>query len=188
VTDETPSGAGEVDALKWYVYGMAGVSLVGAVAVWYLREEADKLRREVDIAQTALPELAVGKGEIQAMLAAYKRNREDEARDQPLTWFQQRWKEKGIPDPSIQLDAWKNPPETSSDGTYVEEKISIKFSNKNPLRREQVAQFLHHVEHSSTRLRILTLQVRRNGRDEALANDEWTGSCEVGYRYPNLRE
>lgn len=185
MTDETPA-PGDVDALKWYVYGMAIVSVAGAGIVWWIQDQATQLRSDVDRAKAALPELALAKGEIQAMLSAYKRNREDEARDQPLTWFQQRWKEKGIPDPSIQLGQWKNPPETSSDGSYVEEKIDLKFSNKNPLRREQIAQFLHHVEHSSTRLRILTLNVRRNGRDEALANDEWTGSCEVGYRYPNV--
>ena len=40
----------------------------------------------------------------------------------------------------------------------------------------------------STRLRILTLNVKRTGRDESLSEDSWSGKCEVGYRYPKVSE
>lgn len=187
MSDDAPSG-GEIDALKVYVWGMVAVSVVAGGLVWWLRGRTDELTTTVKSARTALNDLARDKREIVAMLGAYRQNKEDEARNQPLTWFQSVWKGAGIPDNSIQLDAWKVPPDIGPDGSYKEEKIGVKFSNKNPLRRDLVGQFLHRVEHSSSRLRILTLQLRRAGRDDTLANDEWTGQCDVGYRYPNLRD
>lgn len=187
MSDDTPA-AGELDALKVFVYGMITVSVIGAGLVWWLGTKADELRATVDSAKSALPEMSKSKHEIEAMLGSYKRNKEDEARDQPLTWFQAVWKGAGISDNSIQLDAWKVPPDIGPDGSYKEEKIGIKFSNKNPLRRDQIGQFIHRVEQNSSRLRILSLRIRRYGKDETIANDEWTGECEIGYRYQYVRE
>ena len=183
-----PTDSGEIDALKVYVYGMFAVAAVGAGLVWWLNGKNDDLRATIRSAREALPELATSKREIQNMVKSYTKNKEDEARDQPLTWFQTRWKEVGIPDQGIQLDAWKVPPDIGPDGSYTEEKIGLKFSNKNPLRRDAIGQFLHRVELNSSRLRVLTLQVRRTGRDETISDDAWTGQCEIGYRYPRARE
>ena len=185
---EARPGDGEIDALKWYVGGMIVASVLIAGGAWWFQKKATELRASVESAKRSLDEMAAGKHEILAMLAAYKRNKEDEARDEPLTWFQARWKEVGIPDLFIQPDAWKYPADISDDNKYVEEKISLKFSSKNPLKREQIGRFLHNVEHSSSRLRILSLRVVRAGKDEALAEDSWTGQCEVGYRYPNVKD
>jgi len=189
VTDDSPSNdVGEIDALRWYVWGMVGVSVVAAGFIWWIQRQTETLRTTLNGATNALTEIADGKNEIAAMLAVYKRNKEDEARDQPLTWFQARWKTKGIEDNRVQLDAWKVPPDIGPDGSYVEEKIGLKFSSKNPMRRDQIGQLLHEIEFRSTRMRILTLQVRRAGREETLDKDEWTGQCEVGYRYPNVKD
>lgn len=189
MSDEAPGGGeGEIDALKWYVYGMVAVSVIAAGIVWWFQKQTDALTASVRAAETALADMAEGKHEILEMLKAYKKNKEDEARDQPLTWFQAAWLRKGIPPNCIQPDAWKVPPDISPDGKYVEEKISLKFSSKQPMKREQIAQFLHEVEFSSTRLRVLTLRVVRAGRDEAMEKDEWTGTCDIGYRYPYVKE
>lgn len=186
--DTQSSGAGEIDALKWYVHGMVVVSVIGAGFVWWVQKQTKELTASVKAAESSLVEMSEGKHEVLAMLKAYKKNKEDEARDQPLTWFQAAWLRKGIPPNCIQPDAWKVPADISADGKYVEEKISLKFSSKSPMRREQIAGFLHEVEQSSSRLRVLTLRVVRAGREDALANDEWTGSCEIGYRYPFVKE
>lgn len=181
-------GGGEVDALKLYVWVMVIASVAGAGVTWWLARKTAALQKSIEAADEALPELADAKNQIQQMLEAFKKNKEDEARDQPLTWFQARWTAVGIQGPSIQPDAWKVPPDISQDGTYFEEKIGLKFSNRNPLRREQIARFAHEIERSSTRLRILRLELRRNGREDTIANDEWNGGCDVGYRYPRAKD
>jgi hypothetical protein len=189
MSEESASAhVGEIDALKWYVWGMVGVSVVASGFVWYYQKKTDELQRTVDVAKKSLGELAEGKHEISQMLGVYKKNREDQARDEPLTWFQSCWKAKGIEDKNVQLDAWKVPPDVGEDGTYYEEKIGLKFSSKNPLRREQIGQLLHEIESRSTRLRVLTLKVNRAGREETLAEDTWTGGCEIGYRYPKVKD
>lgn len=187
MSDDAPA-PGEIDALKWYVWGMVAVSAVGGGYVWWLGKQTDELRARVEAAKKALPEIAEAKHEIGAMLGVYKKNKEDEARDSPLTWFQLCWKAHGIDNAQIQLDQWKDPPDVGPDGKYVEEKIGVTFSSRQPLRRDQIGRFIHEVEHRSTRLRVLTLQVRRSGRDDTLADDMWTGKCEVAYRYPKLNE
>lgn len=179
---------GEMDAVKVFVVGMAAVSAIGAGVVWWLHGEVETTEATVASARGALKEVAEGRYEVTQMLKAYRKNKEDEARDQPLTWFQSIWKSIGIPDNSIQPVAWKVPADIGPDGSYKEESISIKFSNKNPLTRAMVGQFLHRVEQSSSRLRVLSFSVRRSGRDETLAEDQWTGQCEIGYRYPFAKE
>jgi len=177
-----------MDVLRVYVWGMLGVTLVfGGLAWWWDGKESD-LRRTVENARTkVLPELAQGKREIQQMLKVYKTNKEDVARLQPLTWFSTIYKSQGISDASIQILAWKDPPEPGPDGSYVEEKIGIKFLQKNPLTRAQIGRFLHAVERASTRLRVMELRVQRAGREETLAEDTWYGEAVVGYRTPSLK-
>jgi len=188
VSDENESGGGgEIDALKWFIWGMLVVSVLGGGAIWWFQKQTTALRASIESTKGAMRELAASKGEIVAMVGAFKKNREDVARDQPLTWFSEIWKRKGIDNASMDPDKWKDPPEIAPDGSYVEEKYSIGFKRTNPLRREQIGQFLHDVEHSSSRLRILTLTVSRAGRDETIEQDEWTGKCEIGYRYPRVK-
>lgn len=189
MSDETsPGGGGEIDALKWYVWGMAGVSVVAAAFVWWYQRRTAEMEKTVETAKRSLLELAEGKHEIQQMLTVYKNNKEDQARDEPLTWFQSCWKSKGIEDRNVQLDAWKDPPDVGPDGTYYEEKIGLKFSSKNPLRRDQIGSLLHEIESRSTRLRILSLKINRAGREDTLADDTWTGGCEIGYRYAKTKD
>ncbi|MCE9635913.1 MAG: hypothetical protein K8T90_09425 [Planctomycetes bacterium] len=186
MSDDNATAPGEIDALKWYVWGMVIVSAVGGGFLWWNGKRTDTMRAQVESARKALPDIAEGKHEIRAMLDVYKKNKEDEARESPLTWFQLCWKAHGIDNAQIQLDQWKDPPDVGPDGKYVEEKIGMKFSSRTPLRRDQIGRLIHEIEHRSTRLRVLTLQVRRSGRDDTLGNDEWTGQCEVAYRYPKV--
>ena len=188
MSDTSGPAPGEIDALKWYVWGMVAVSVVGGGYVWWIGKQTDALRVQIDVAKRTLPEVAASKHEIRAMLDVYKKNKEDEARESPLTWFQLCWKAHGIDNAQIQLDQWKDPPDVGPDGKYVEEKIGVTFSSRSALRRDQIGRFMHEIEHRSTRLRVLTLQVRRAGRDDTRANDEWTGKCEIAYRYPKLNE
>src|SRR5262245_36162480 len=151
MSDEPASGGGgggEIDALRWYVWGMVAVSVVAGGFIWWFQKKSDVLKATLNTARSSLVELADGKHEIDQMLRVYKANKEDEARNQPLTWFQACWKKKGIDDKNVQLDAWKDPPDVGQDGSYYEEKIGLKFSSKNPLRRDQIGQLLHEIEHS----------------------------------------
>lgn len=183
---DAPTPGAEMDVLKIYVWGMLGVTVIFAGLAWWWDRQEGELRRAVESARARLPELAQEKREVQAMLKVYKTNKEDEARRQPFTWFTTIWKRKGIPEVSVQLGAWKNPPEPGPDGSYLEEKIGVKFQQKNPLTRAQIGQFLHEVERSSTRLRVLELSVKRNGRDETIEEDAWNGDAVIGYRVPDV--
>lgn len=186
--DSAPSRGAEMDVLRIYVWGMLAVTLVfGGLAWWWNGKEAD-LRKTVENAKAkVIPEAAQAKREIAGMLKVYTTNKEDEARRQPLTWFSTIWKAQGINETSIGLGAWKDPPEPGPDGSYVEEKIAIKFLQKAPLRREQIGKFLHAVERASTRLRVLELRVLRAGKDEAITDDAWYGEAVVGYRVPVVK-
>ena len=185
---DAPSRGAEMDVLRIYVWGMLGVTVVFAGLAWWWNAKEEDLGRTVENARTkVLPELAQGKREIDAMLKVYKANKEDVARLQPLTWFSTIWKSQGISEASIQILAWKDPPEPGQDGSYVEEKITIKVLQKSPLRREQIGRFLHAIERASTRLRILEMRVQRSGRDENLSADEWYGEAVVGYRVPSVK-
>jgi hypothetical protein len=185
---DAPSRGAEMDVLKVYVWGMLGVTVVFAgLAWWWDAKEADLRKTVVHARETRLPQIAQAKRDIQGMLKVFKANKEDEARLQPLTWFSTIWKSQGINEASIQILAWKDPPEPGHDGSYVEEKITIKFLQRSPLRREQIGKFLHAIERSSTRLRVIEMRVQRAGRDESMSADEWYGEAVVGYRVPSVK-
>jgi hypothetical protein len=183
--DDAPAGAPEMDVLKVYVWGMAAVTLVFAGLAWWWGRQEDELGKILDTARAKLPQMAQQKREILGMLQVYKTNKEDEATKFPLTWFSTIWKRKAIPEVSLQLGTWKG--EVGSDGTYLEQKINVKFQAKNPLSRRQIGEFLHEIERSSTRLRVLDLTVKRSGKEDQLEVDEWTGDAWIGYRIPHVK-
>lgn len=185
--DTAPSSGAEMDVLRVYVWGMLGVTLVFAGLAWWWDGRESDLRRTVENARADLPKLAQAKREIQQMLKVYKTNKEDEVRRSHLTWFTTVFKAQGITEDSVGILSWKDPPEPGPDGSYVEEKIGIKFHQKKPLSRAQIGRFLHAVERSSTRLRVIEMRVQRAGKEETLAEDAWYGEAVIGYRVPVVK-
>jgi hypothetical protein len=189
MSEEPASGAGssESDVLKIYVYGMLTVTAVLIGVVYWLQRSTDGLRKEVGIASRGLTELAKQKRGVELMMGVYEKNKEDEARNQPLLWFDTIRKRKGIDVNSIGLGAWKDPPAEGPGGTSLEERYEIKFTSKGPLSKQKIVEFLHEVERSSARLRSIELSLNRAGKEDALEDDTWTGSTMIGYRRPKMK-
>ncbi len=179
----------ELDVLKFYIWLMVVMTVVLGVLFWFMWKGVEETRKTVAQGRSWLKEYAEAKVEIQGMLNVYKNNKEDEARERPLTWFSSIWRRKGIPETSITIGAgaWKDPPDYRAKGNYEEEKIELKFQQKDPLTREQIAAFCHEVERSSTRLRIIELELHRASKDN-MEEDRWYGKVLVGYRHARLSE
>jgi hypothetical protein len=181
-------GAGESDVLKIYVYGMLAVTVVCFGVVWFVQKRTEDTQKQVASARRAMPTMAQGKRDVQALFSVFEKNQEDLARTQGLKFFTDIFRRKGINDAAIQLGAWKSPPADGPDGQCLEERYDIKFSNRSPLTRKQIAEFLHEIERSSTRLRVLELSIQRNGKEDEQENDAWTGNCLIGYRRPKIKD
>lgn len=181
-------GGGESDVLKIYVYGMLAVTVVCCGVVWFVQKRTDDTRKQIASARTAMPKMAQEKRDVQALFSVFEKNKEDLARTEGIRFFTEIYRRKGIPDAAIQLGAWKNPPADGPDGRCLEERYDIKFSNRAPMTRQQIGAFMHEIERSSTRLRVLELSIQRNGKEEEQENDAWTGNCLIGYRRPKIKD
>ncbi len=179
--DDAPAPADELDVLKVYVWVMLVMTVVLAVVVWIFWKKVDNLTYRVQQGRDYMEEMAEAKNEIKAMLNVYKDNREDEAREKPLTWFSAVWRRKGIRDQSIKPLSWRDPPLWNPKGKFYEEQITIQFVSKQPMKRKLIVDFCHEIERASTRLRIIELQLKRPKKDD-FEQDNWYGSVVVGYR------
>lgn len=190
--DETARPQAEIDVLKFYIWLMVVLTLALGGIFWKIWSDLDAVRANLKLGRSYASEKADGfggmQGEIQGMLGVYKNNKEDIARDSPLTWFSGIWRRAGIPDASMQSGAWKVPPDYNAKGKFAEERIEMAFLQRAPLPRKQIAQFCHAIESNSTRLRIIELEVRRTDKDN-FEKDEWSGKCIVGFRHmPEKRD
>lgn len=184
--DASASPADDGDMLKVYVYGMLALAAVGGGLIWWGRGEIEAARRTVGNAKAKLPEMAQHQREIEAMLAVFERNKEDEAKTAPITWFTSIWQRKGVQKDQILPGEWKQA--DGPDGSCWEDRFTLKFSDKQPMTRAQIGNFLHEVERSSTRMRVLEMSIQRSGKKENIEQDIWQGNCMVGYRRPKLKE
>ena len=187
MSKEAPSGAGELDVVKIYIWFMAVFTVLFAGGVWYLRNDVQKSETQYDVATKKFDALAKSRGEITSMLNVYRDNKEDQARSNPFTWFANAWRRTGIPDSSIKMGAWEDP-RYDSKGKFYEETIRIGVESRNPLTRKQIVDFCHEVERASTRLRILELDLNRAKSKEGLEKDEWSGKVTIGYRRAKINE
>jgi hypothetical protein len=181
-----PVAEDELDLIKVYVWVMVAMTVVLAGVVWFTNSRLAETQKRIEFARDSLPVFAESKQEISAMLSVYTANKEDEAREQPMTWFPRVWGRKGIENASIKPGAWQE--KFNARGGFDEDFIEMKFDNKNPLTRAQIGGFCHEIERESARLRIIQLKLRRAGKKDSFEEDEWTGSVTVGYRKARIRE
>jgi hypothetical protein len=186
--EKTEAAGDELDVLKVYVWVMLVMSVALSVALWFMHRRVQTAQKFNASAQDKLVDFAAAKSEIVAMLTVYRDNNEDQARTSPNTWFSNVWRSTGIEDSSIKMGAWDNPPRYDNKGKYWEENIRIVIENRQPLTRQKVAEFCHEVERASTRLRILSLDLRRANKKEGLETDQWSGRITFGYRRARINE
>ena len=183
--DEAARPTTEMDVLKFYIWLMLIMTLVLAGFLWKFWNDVEDTKASLALGQRLMSE---GKDtfpkmqtEIQGMLNVHKNNKEDDAREQPNTWFATVWRKRGINDASIIPGAWKSAAYNAK-GKFYEEQIEYGFNPKAPLPRQSIAEFCHEIEKSSTRMRVVELQVRRTDK-ENFDKDEWAGKVVVGYRH-----
>lgn len=186
MTDDT-RGSDEIDVLRWYIYAMVVMTAALAGLYFFMRSRAEDAMRRVERGHEQLVDHAAAKVEILSMMKVYTTNKEDEARDSPLSWFANLWRKRGIPDASMKPGKWDETPRRDPDG-YEEENISHGFQASNPLTREQIMAFCHEVERASTRLRCIELNISRAGKKDDMESDAWSGKVTIGYRIPILKE
>lgn len=172
----------EMDVLKFYIWLMVVMTLALGGFYWKVWSDVDATQTNLRQGQTWKKDFETMQAEIQGMLNVHRNNKEDIARDAPQTWFSSIWRRRGINDASMQPGAWKVPPSFNARGKYYEEQIDMSFNSKSPLPRQSIAEFCHEIEKSSTRLRIIELDIRRTDKDN-YEKDEWAGKVTVGYRH-----
>jgi hypothetical protein len=187
VRDDVGRPRSEMDVLKFFIWLMVVMTLAVAGFYWKMSSDVDEVQRNLKQGNSWMPEFAKEGAEIQAMMNVHKTNKEDAARDQPFSWFAGIWRKRGIPNDSMVPQAWTVPPKSESKGAmrYFEERIDMGFNNKAPLSRQQIVEFCHEVEKSSTRLRVLELDLRRADKDN-FDKDLWSGKATIGYRHPRI--
>jgi hypothetical protein len=178
--DETGRPQSEMDVLKFYIWLMVVMTVVLAGFFWTVWRDLEDTRQNIKLGQTLSKEFAERQAEIQGMLRVYTTNKEDAARDAPQLWFSTIWQRKGINTNSVNPGSWTS--SFVSKGKYTEERIDMGFNPRAPLPRQQIAEFCHEVEKSSTRQRVLELDIRRVDR-ENFDKDEWTGKATIGFRH-----
>jgi hypothetical protein len=183
---EAPTDGDELDLIKVYIWVMVAMTVVLGGVVWFTNSQVEETHKRIEFARKNLEPFAETKQEINAMLSVYTANKEDEAREQPLTWFSRVWGRKGIENASIRPGAWQE--KFNARGGFDEDFIELKFDNKNPLTRRQIGEFCHEIERESARLRIIQLKMRRSGKKDQYDDDAWAGSVTVGYRKARIRE
>ncbi len=183
---DSQEAVGELDLIKVYIWVMVAMSVVLGGVVWYTDSQVAETRKHIAFARKNLEPFANSREEITRMLGVYTSNKEDEAREQPLTWFSRVWTRKGIERVSIRPGQWQE--KFNTKGGFEEDYIELKFDNRNPLTRRQIGEFCHEIERESARLRIIQLKLRRAGRKDSYEDDTWSGSVTVGYRKARIRE
>jgi hypothetical protein len=185
VKDETARPQSDMDVLKFYIWLMVVMTLALGGFFWHVWSKLDSTRSNLQQGVNSVKEFEIQQAEIQGMLNVYKNNKEDVARDSPMTWFSNIWNRCGINANSLTPTTWKAPPRFDAKGKFYEEQFDIAVNAKTPLTRELVAKFCHEIEKSSTRLRILELTVGRADKD-GLEKDDWQGKISIGYRHARL--
>lgn len=173
----------DMDFLKFYIWLMLVMTLVLAGIFWWLVwMKLEDTEKNLAQGRAWTKDFAQMQSEIQGMLNVHQNNKEDIARDAPETWFSGIWRRKGINDASMRPGPWKVPPSFNAKGRYYEEQIDMNFDPKAPLSRKSIAEFCHEIEKSSTRLRVIELDLRRASKDD-FDKDEWGGKATIGYRH-----
>lgn len=173
----------EMDVLKFYIWLMLAMTLALLAFYWSVWNDAESVRKSLAQGLAWKKEFAQNQAEIQQMLGVYRGNKEEQAREAPETWFSTIWRSRGITDQQMVPGPWKLPARWDAKGKYEEEQIDMGFNSKSPMPRQSIVEFLHKVESSSTRLRVIELDVRRTDKDN-FDKDEWAGRATIGYRHP----
>jgi hypothetical protein len=185
VKNEADRPAAELDVLKIFIWVMAIGSLALGGIFWREWSKLDATRANLQQGANLMKDFEMQQAEIQGMLRVYGANKEDVARDSPMTWFSNIWNRCGINANSLRPGTWRVPPRLDARGKFYEEQFDIAIDAKTPLPRESIAKFCHEIEKSSARLRILELTVNRADKD-GLEKDDWSGKISIGYRHAGL--
>lgn len=189
--DETARPQSEMDVLKFFIWLMLVMTVALGVFIWLIWRDLDATRRNLQQGTAWLKDFQQNASEIQSMMVVHKNNKEDEARSAPNTWFSTIWRRYGIQDFTILSRAWIVPPYRDPRGRFVEERIDMDFPQKptqgSPLPKQSIVEFLHGIEKSSTRQRVIELDLRRVDKDN-FDTDAWAGKAMVGYRYVGAKE
>ena len=175
----------EMDVLKFYIWLMVAMTLALAAFFWHVWGRLDTTKSNLQQGLRLKKDFEREQAEIQSMLSVYKNNKEDVARDAPMTWFSNVWNRCGINANSLQPGAWRVPPRFDAKNKFYEEQIDMTIPPKSPLPREMIAKFCHEIEKASARLRVLELDVKRADK-EGLEKDDWSGKISIGYRHARV--
>jgi len=185
VKDEADRPTSEMDVLKFYIWLMVVMTLALGGFFWHVWSKLEATKANLQQGANLVKDFEQQQAEIQNMLHVYGTNKEDVARDSPMTWFSNIWNRCGINANNLQPGVWKVPPRFDAKSKFYEEQIDMTVNAKTPLSREVVAKFCHEIEKSSTRLRILELNINRADKD-GLEKDDWAGKISIGYRHARL--
>jgi len=185
VKSEDARPTSEMDVLKLWIWAFGVLTVAGVGYLWYVSTRLDAARANYDAGVKMKPDFEKTQAEIEGMLNVYTHNKEDLARDQPMTWFSNVWNRVGINANNLITGTWRTPPRLDSRGKFYEEQWDVQVNPKAGLPRETIAKFCHEIEKSSTRLRILELSLDRADKD-GLEKDDWKGKIFVGYRHPKI--
>ncbi len=180
--DAAAGSRSEMDVLKFYIWLMLVMTVALAAFFWKVWSDLDEVNANLAFGRKSMGEFAQEKREIKGMLDVYTSNKEDVARDAPQTWFSNIWRRCGIPDASMHPGAWRFPADWNVKGKFYEERIDMTFDRRAPLARQAIAQFVHAVEASSTRLRVIELELARTDKED-FEKDQWGGKAVIGYRH-----
>ena len=174
----------EMDVLKFYIWLMVVMTLALVATLWIASSQLEATKMNLHQGVTWKKDFEQQQAEILAMLNTYKSNKEDVARYSPHTWFSALWTQRGVDKASLNPSNWK-PARFDAKGKYYEEAIDIDIATKAPLPRKSIVEFCYDIEKSSTRLRVLELDVRRTDANN-LETDAWAGKVTVGYRHARM--
>jgi hypothetical protein len=175
----------EIDVLKFYIWLMVVMTLALIGALWFASDQLETTKKNLALGVSLKDDFEKQQAEVLGMLNVYRTNKEDVAQHSPFTWFSSLWLKRGVANTSMVPGTWRVPPAYNAKGKYYEESIDMGVNTKAPLPRQSIVDFCYDIEKSSTRLRILELEVRRadmNNYDK----DEWAGKVTIGYRHARL--
>lgn len=172
-----PGPKDEVDVVRAAIYFLA-ILLAGLAAVfWVLKGRRDDYRRSLEFAEKMLPDLKPRYDAVTNLVKQYRDSGADEAKTNPRTWLQQRYRLAGIQDGQVSTEKWGERPAKD----YVEYYVDVLVKG---IRQDQAVHFVWNVESVSPKMRTIELKLNRTPPNNAPDTDLWELKASFGYREP----
>jgi hypothetical protein len=172
-----PGPKDEVDVVRAAIYFLA-ILLAGLAAVfWVLRGRRDDYQKAIEGAAKTLPAMKPKYDAVTNLVKQYRDSGTDEAKSNPRTWLQQRYRLAGIQDGQVTTEKWNDRP--SKD--YVEHYVDVLVKG---VRQDQAVHFLWNVESVSPKMRTIEMRLTRTPPNNAPETDLWELKASFGYREP----